>query len=410
MSARPPRRASRNSLATVVLGALLLLAAFVPAASAAGAGSVTLALGGKGKAADGLSAAGVEIGAIAPARKRGKRVTLPVRTVTVGKRATVALRGGIRFKAGKRSLALRSVRVVLTARRATIGARVGKRRLPVLTADLPRQKAKLDRSKVTARLAGAKLALTPRAARLLRNTLAVDDIPAGPLGQVVLAPGTKQGSGDAKPGTGGSGGGSDPGSGPPQSGPIENEPPVLARPAGAVDVTSASLTWRPRESWIQYINGGEGTSVFGGALEGPEEARPGYPALVYSFHGFPFSNGWYHAATGTAAIYFAGGVGFRWSAHGIDFSAASPEIEINGEASRAIFTFNGTQSTQYTDQRGVLVDLDPGPPQPPSAGTIAYTDVPGTIPADTGESVFAGFYPADTPFGTMTVSFTTPTP
>jgi hypothetical protein len=378
-----------------------VVAAPASASAAAGSGGVTLTLGGTGKAAESLADASVKPGAIAPAKKRAKRVTLPVQSITVGKSATVALRGGVSFKAGKRTLRLRSVRVALTAKRATVSAKAGKRRVAVFAAKLPKGKAKLDRSKTTAALSGAKLALTPKGAKLLRAKLGVSGIAAGALGKLGV---------DARPKGGGGGGG--PGGGPggdgPKSGPLGNAPSILTRPAGAVDVTSASLSWRPRESWIQYINGGEGTSVFGGAANGPAETRPGQSALVYSFVDFPFASGWYEAATGKAAIYFQGGVGFRWSAHGINFSTAKPEIEINGGASRAIFTFNGTENTKYDNQRGVLVDLHPSSIQTPPNGPVTYTDVPGTIPEDTGASVFAGFYPANSDFGTLTVSFTTP--
>ena len=372
------------------------------ASAAAGGGAVTLTIGGAGKAAQGLVGAGVKAGAIAPAKKRFRRVTLPVQSLIVGKSATVVLRGGISFKAGKRALKLRAVRVKLTAKQATVSAKAGKTRSAVFAPTLPKGKAKLDRSKATAALAGAKLALTVKGAKLLRAKLGVRGVSAGSIGKVAIDARLKSGSG----GNGGSGG--RPGAGGPTAGPLGTPPPILARPAGAVDVTSASLTWRPRESWIQYINGGQGTSVYGGAINGPT-AGDGY---VYSF-GFPFRSGWYHAATGTAAVYFNGGVRFSHyssgpDSHGIDFSSSKPEIEINGGASRAIYTFDGTQNTKYNDERGVLVNLKPSPIQTPPSGTVTYTDVPATIPADAGASVFAGFYPAKTEFGTMTVSFTTP--
>jgi len=377
-------------------------AAPVADAAAAGSGAVELTLGGGGKAAKALAARGVRATAVAPAAKRGTRVTLPVRSIAVARSATIALRGGIRFATGRRSLRLRSMRVAVTATRATVSARAGKRRVPFFVAALAKGKAKLDRSETTAALAGAKLALTRRAAKLLRSRLAIGGIRAGGLGRLAV---------DARSKGGGGSGGGAPGGGPapgvPQAGPLESEPPILARPAGAVDVTGAALTWRPRESWIQYVNTGEGTSVFGGATNGPIE---GSPPLVYSFHGFPLKSGWYDAATGTAAIYFGGGVGFRYSGHGIDFSTANPEIEINGGASRAIFTFDGTDGTKYDSQRGVLVDLHPAAIQKPPGGQIDYLDVPATIPADTGASVFAGLYSANAEFGTLSVTFTAPNP
>jgi hypothetical protein len=387
----------------VIAACAALAAASAPASAAPGSGAVKLAVGGGA-----LAESGVKVAAIAPAKKRGGRIALPIKTISVGKAANVVLRGGVRFKAGKRALRLRAFRLKLSAGRVSISAKAGKRRLMIFATRLPKGKAKLDRSKTTAKVARAKLALTRRGAKLLRNRLGVDDITAGALGKLGVNARPKSGGTGGSPGSGpGSGGGAGGGGGP-QAGPIKNEPPILARPAGAVDVTDASLIWRPRESWIQYINGGEGTSVFGGAVNGSPEPRPGQDPLVYSFLGFPFANGWYEAATGKAAIYFQGGVGFRWSAHGINFSTANPEIEINSSASRAIFTFNGTENTKYDNQRGVLIDLHPASIQTTPNGTVTYTNVPGTIPADTGASVFAGFYPANSDFGTMTVSFTTP--
>jgi hypothetical protein len=382
-----------------IVACAALASASAPASAAPGSGGVNLAVGGGA-----LAESGVKVAAIAPAKKRGARIALPIQTIAVGKAANVVLRGGIRFKAGKRSLKLRAFRLKLTAGRVSISAKAGKRRVTIFATGLAKGKAKLDRSKTTAKVAGAKLALTRRGAKLLRNRLGVDEITAGALGKLRVDARPKSG---ANGGTGGAPGGG--GSGGPQAGPIKNEPPVLARPAGAVDVTSASLIWRPRVSWICYV---EDTSVFAGAANGPVEtlACPlgGPRDLVGSFTSFPFARGWYHSPTGTAAIYFLGGVGFSYTAHGINFSSANPEIEINGGASRAIFTFNGSQSTVYDNQRGVLVDLHPNPIQTPASGTVDYVDIPATVPADAGASVFAGFYGANEPFGTMTVSFTTP--
>lgn len=391
-------RTPRLRFPIVAVAACAALAATsAPASAAPGSGGVNLTVGG-GTLAD----SGIEVAAIAPAKKRGARIALPIQTITVGKTANVVLRGGIRFKAGKRSLKLRAFRLKLSTGRVTISAKAGKRRVTIFATGLAKGEAKLDRSKTTAKVAGAKLALTRRGAKLLRDKLGIDEITAGSLGKLGVD-GRPQGGG----GNGGSGGGPGGGGGP-QAGPLGKEPPILARPAGAVDVTSASLTWRPRESWIQYIHTGNGTSVFGGATNGPLEVKSGDPeARVYSF-GFPFANGWYEAATGKAAIYFQGGVGFRYSGHGINFSSSKPEIEINGGASRAIFTFNGTEDTEYDDERGVLVNLHPSPIQTPPNGTVTYTDVSATIPAETGASVFAGFYPGNSEFGTLTVSFTTP--
>jgi hypothetical protein len=387
-------------LPLLALAACVAIAA-VPAgaAAAAGSGGVTLTLGGAGKAARGLADADVKPGAIAPAKKRAKRVTLPVQRIAVGKSATVALRGGVSFKAGRRALKLRSVRVELTTERVMVSARTGETRTAVFTSRLPKGKAKLDRSKTTAALSGATLVLTPKGAKLIRVKLGVRGVAAGKLGKLGV---------DARPRRRGDGGAQ---GGLPKAGPITNTPVVFTRPPDAVDIASATLTWRPKLRWLCYV---EDATAVAGAANGPVENLDCPPEfggprdLVGSFVDFPFKSGWYHPPTGTAAVYFQGGVRFRYEAHGIDFSSTSPEIEINGADSRAIFTFDGTDGTPYDSERGVLVDLHPNPIQKPPSGTVNYVDIPATVPADAGASIFAGLYGANEPFGTMTVSFTTP--
>ncbi len=420
LSAAPRSCALVHAAPIALIGALAALAA-APAAgaappvagtSAAGSGSVTLLVGGNGKAAKALANRSVKIRAIKPASKRGARLTLPVADITVGKSAAVVLRGGIRFKAGKRSIALRAPRLKVAPRQATVTARAGKRRIPFLVATLKKGEARLNGVGNAAALDSAKLRLTTKGAKLLRAKLRLRGFPAGPLG--VLGVDARAGSGGGGTGGGGSGGGG--GGGPATCNPAPNapadtspQPTPLARPAGAVDVSSANIVWRPRESWIRYINGGEGTCVFDGAVAGPKEVKPGSTAaLTYSFT-FPFESGWYDADTGTAAVTFRGGVGFKWKGHGINFSAANPEIEINGGSSRAIYRFNGADGTARPNRRDVLVNLTPGSDQgtPPAH---SFPDMPGTLPPGAESSIFAGFYPAGAPFGTISIDFTAPLP
>ena len=67
-------------------------------------------------------------------------------------------------------------------------------------------------------------------------------------------------------------------------------------------ITSATVTWRVRESFIQYIASGEGTATSRGATGDPPEVAGGSQApLVYAFH-FPFAGGWCDPATGSARL------------------------------------------------------------------------------------------------------------
>src|SRR5690606_14173591 len=124
----------------------------------------------------------------------------------------------------------------------------------------------------------AKLRLTPRAARLLRAKLKLRRLPPGALGVLALdANASRGGIGGGGTGGGGAGGG---GGGAASCVPTPKAPPAdpstepvpLARPEGAQAVASATLVWRPRDVWVRYVHGGNGTCVFGGATNGPKEA------------------------------------------------------------------------------------------------------------------------------------------
>jgi Htaa len=426
-------RASRNrrprwrAAAALAFGCFAMAA--LPAAtsaSIAGSGDVTLAVGGDAKAAKALVRAGVRIVAMAPAKKRGKRVTLPVERIAVGRSATVVLRGAIRFKAGKRTAALRSIRLRLTARRATLSAKTGKRRLAVLTSKLPKGKTSLDRAAVTAKLSGARLALTPKAARLLGARLGVAGISAGALGRLAVTAGPKRSGagGGTTPGTGRPKA-SEPPPGAPKSGPIENGPPTLPRPATAVDVSDIAIAWYPRDSWVRYLTTGvtpstpqNGFFASGGATKGPATTSASHPCSDVSYGGTPSDtfdftyhyapqSGWYDPPTGAAAIYGRGSVRFSWQSHDIDLVASDPEIELVPSNPRTIFRFSGSGGTAYPNQRAVLTELDLAGQPVVSGNTRTYTAVRGRLSED-GQAVFAGFYPPpDDGFGCVTVSFTT---
>lgn len=217
------------------------------------------------------------------------------------------------------------------------------------------------------------------------------------------------------------GGGAGSGESAPESEPISNEPPLLARPATAVDVSGVSLAWHPRDSWMRYVSSGvgsgDGISITDGAsgIDSTASACPDRPSasdaeLPYEIRFGPKAS-WYDPASGTAGIYGQGAVSFRWKAHTIDLTASEPEIEINGADSRAIFRFSGSEGTPFPDQRADLVSLDlSGQPTVSGGGkTFSYDLVRGTL-TENGVNVFAGFYtpPSNDEFGCVSVSFTTP--
>jgi hypothetical protein len=343
-----------------------------------------------------LTSAGVRVSAVSPAKAGGGKVVFPV--------TSARRQGAIKLKKGTRS-------VTVTAARW----RVARSTVSVFS------------------VKATKVKLTASGAKAVKKALRLRKAPTGTIGTLVVttaatAP-SRSGGGSTTPTSGGGGstttpttgggsttgggGGSTTGGGGGTTTPscltttASGGPAALARPGTAIDLTAASITWHPRESFIQYINSGEGTSTCNGATADAPSVRPGTSVpLTYDFH-YVFKDGWYDPISQTGRVTFTGSVYFNYAGHGIRLAAVNPEIEINGNASRGVFT---TTNTGEPVKRGVLENLDPS--RATSTSTMSspytYTQVPGTIPAGTGDSTFAGYYTAGDDFGWVTVSMTTP--
>lgn len=366
----------------------LLTCAAVVCAFPATAGAAQTATFTPAKA---LTSSGVKVGAVAPAKAGGGKVVFPVS----GSRR----QGGLELKKGTRSVTVTAL----------------KWRLSTSTVSVFSVKA-------------TKVKLTAAGAKAVKKALRLKKTPRGTIGTLVVTTATAPSSGGSTtaPASGGgsattpaSGGGGNTTTTPPSGGSTTpaapacqtatapGGPAAMARPGTAIDLASASITWHPRESFIQYINAGEGTSTCNGATSDAPTARPGTSVpLVYDFH-YAFKDGWYDPISRTGRVTFTGAVYFNYSGHGIRLGAVNPEIEINNNASRGIFT---TTNTGEATRRGVLEDLDPAHAASTSlaASPYSYTQVPGTIPSSAGDSTFAGYYSAGDSFGWVTVSMTTP--
>jgi hypothetical protein len=405
--------------AAVAAGLILVaIAAVAPAAPAASEQAVLKLNGGAAKA---LRAGGVKIAPAGAAQGGSRQMRLPIGAGLVGSSTTVLrLGGGLTLSKGKQQLQLRDLRLTL-GRRASLGGKLGGESLGLFRV-LKGGQRELDPVRGSAKLGGLRLKLRGPAAREIEQRLGLEQRLMGVIG--VLSA-TKDGliPAGAGPGAGGGGGakpttpvGPSPGSAscglPASGGPAPEDPvPLAPRPPGAVNVTAATVSWDVRESFIRYINTGEGTSVSGGAVAAAPEVRAGSSAaLTYKF-GFPFANGWHDAganptdpADDRAALYFTGGVRFLYSAHGIDLRTSAPEIEIGGGSSRAIFA---VAEGDAAAERQVIVNLDlsrAGAVQS-SGSTVTYERVPGAIPSGAATSLFAGFYAPGTDFGCFTVSY-----
>lgn len=397
------------AIAATTAAAIVALTAAVAPAATAPDGQAALKL--NGAAAQALRASGVRIAPLGAAGGGARQVVLPVRAGLVGSSVTVLrLGGGISLTHGKRRLKLAGLRLTL-GRRASVAGKIGGESLALFQV-LKGGRREIDATRGSVRLSGLRLKLRRRVAREIEERLRLERRLPRTFGVLSL---TKEGLALGSPPAPD---GSEPASTgcplPSTAGPAPEEPlPLAARPPGAVDVTAATVSWDVRESFIRYINTGEGTSVFGVATAAAPEARPGSSApLTYAF-GFPFASGWHHPganpsdpADDRAALYYSGGVRFLYSAHGIDLRTSAPEIELAGGASRAIFS---VAEGEAAAERQVIVNLDLARAASvhASGNTVTYERVPGAIPSGTATSVFAGFYSPGTDFGCFTVSYST---
>ncbi len=382
-----------------LLGVLALVLVFAVSATADTAkpvGSTTLVVGAAQSQL--LDKRGVDIGGAGAAESSGREIRLGISGGSIGSSAAdLAGDGALRLAAGsggaRKVVRLTGLRVALTSA-STLSAKLGGKRRTVFDLRMAPDSLAIDSARGTAQLRKAQLVWRRGAARALSKRLGVR-IPRGALGTIrvnaaVVPPDT------------------------PQQGAISDEPPLLARPAGAVNVTAASLSWHVRDSWIRYTNTQEAPQAGEGAVAAPaapENTHPcpdrpagTNPTLVYTYN-FPFANGWYDPASGSAALYYLGSVRFSYPAHGIDLTSRNPEIEINGAASRAIFRL---RSDVYADKRAAILGLAPSAPSEGPAGSFSFpAPLRGALTAD-GQAVFAGFYaPPNNGFGCFSVSFST---
>lgn len=391
LSDRPAGARRRAPAVCAALGSAALLAASLAAPASAGAASATasaeaegaavLTVGKRVAAARGLRAAGVRITRVSPARVRGTRFTFgpksaAVRSSSVG---AVRLRGGLRFRAGRRSVALTDLRVSLRSRQGRISARVAGRRMTVFTFATGSKRLTLRSDPPAVQLSSTYASLTRSAARVVARRLGRRGVVPGRLGKLKIDVAEVTGQPEAKPG----------------------EPPFLARPRSAVAAHDVAIYWHVRESFVRYVSGfGGSIAASGGATAG---SPSGTPPLVYDYR---FSEAtdrsWHDPSSDTTALYGSGTVRFRVSAHGIDLAVSDPEVELNGADSRVIFRVaeGGNEGSRQVVMKLGLVPKATGPD-----GSVTYEMLPGSIPEGEASSFFGGFYQPGDPFGWMTVTF-----
>jgi hypothetical protein len=366
-----------------------------PGDASAVAGSLTLTVSARADRA--LRARGVKVSTTGTAARSGRRVRLPL---SAGDRTALKTAGALKLRAGKRSVTLGAPRLELGSNPRVTAVLAGRRSTFLTLAIAPVTSAtgvKLETTGAT---------LTAAAGRTIARRLKIAQLPRTSFATVAASasfPSATPQPSPPAPGacatTTAAGAAPDPGKG---------EPPVKARPAGALTIASATITWHVRESFIQYIASGEGTSTSGGATgEAPTVEGASQAPLVYSFH-FPPTGGWCDPATGAARLTFAGTVGFRYRDHEIDLRVNDPEVELDGPGSRVIFRMTGSGDTDGDNRRAVVETLDVSKAAAVRVDgkTITYERIPAAVPPGTADSVFAGYYLPGDPFGWVSISFT----
>ncbi len=391
--------------ASKIVAALALASALAAPATAGAAGPTgnTTLLVAKAKA-NLLAQRGISLGGVGGADTVGRETRLQISGGTIGTEGVrLSHSGALRLAAGegraRRVVRLGSPRLELGERRSVLSARLeGKRRVVFELGEQKPGGFSIDAQKGSLQLQGTRLAWNGAAARAIGRRLDAR-LPRGILGTLRASAATLSGSTE-------------------EQGPTGNEPPLLARPASAVDVNGATLTWHVRDSWIRYANSETAPEAIEGASPGaaiPESSHPcpdrpaeTSPTLVYSYS-FPFANGWYDPPTGTTALYQSGGIRFNYPSRGIDLTMRNPEIEINGAASRVILRLrHGIGADPRVAFLGLAVG---GPPVEGPAGAFSYSSpLRGALTAE-GQAAFGSFggiySPPNNGFGCFSVSFTT---
>lgn len=382
---------------SLILACSLLTAKSAMAVPASTGDKVTFPLGNKGS---GLRVKGLRLKAVKPAGLSGSRLTLPVTDIVspTPTSSQLILRGGVQFTSGRRKVKVEGFLLSAKNGRVSVTAKVGGSRLEVFSGATDASTT-LTFSPPAIKFSSTKFALTRKAAAKLKKSLGNSRVKPRVLGRssgaatAFIAPVVPTPDN-------------------PSNKTLPEAPPPITRPGTAVDITSANIRWWVRDSWVTYLSEGslepqlvapatayapqpENTHA---CPDAPDPAKPQNPHL-FSFD-LPFTSGWYDATSSTAAIYTAGGVRFYRPDRGIDITAVSGEIELNGALSRSVFTFS--EAGIYSNKRGLLGELTLGSyvPAPGGPGQIRVK-----LPGSATDGIFASQYAPGAGFGCFDITF-----
>ncbi|HYG96791.1 MAG TPA: HtaA domain-containing protein [Solirubrobacterales bacterium] len=353
----------------IALGALAcawLLAA--PAAEAApghGSADIRLAQHAKGRT---LSGQGVKVIAGAPAQKAGNVLSLPISQVDPGAAASAGSDGWLRFKRGKRGVALGSLRFDLAT--ATLNGRLGGEEIAVFKLGAP---AQVDPAARRISVAGAQLRLTAEAATTLRQRLGLEQpLLRKGIGVLWLS---AQASSEPKPA------------------------PVNPPTRVAVPVVSGQIGWGVIASWRKYVLGSQGPGSQGTITPAEGATADGNLSEPSGYFGFPmagdstFERG-LHGASDRLVLSTAGSVTFAKPAHCItEIRLADLVVTLDGAGSNLVLdsVYDIETPPGCAPQAPVATSdvtfatLDPSSVSPTYSAdgkTVTWNAVPATLTAE----------------------------
>ncbi len=354
-------------LGTLAVAAAACAALAAPAGAAVGKGEATIVTAAHGKGRT-LSGQGVKLLAAAGAGSQGNKLVLPIGELDPGAQPSATSTGNLRFKHGKRTVALTGIHFNLTT--GSLDGKLGGSEVPVFKLGAG---ASVNSAAGSISLSEGSLRLTAEAATALKQKLGLDRaLVRKGVGTVWLAA---------------------------QASPTH----AAARP-----VVSGNLAWGFLTSWREYIYkelgpGSIGSiTTAGGATTSGEVAKPG------SYFSFPASDGSFqrglYGASDLLTLNTQGSVKFAKPGHciiEIKFSnivlSLGASSSIVADLNYDIDSFNGMGCTDVpavAAPNTTIATLDAAGVVPSQVGdTVSWVNVPATLTA-AGAVPFAPSYKA----------------
>ncbi|RKQ92676.1 Htaa protein [Solirubrobacter pauli] len=403
-----------------VFAAAIALCAAVPSTAAAYVPApAVVELSASGQRA--LKQSSLSVSASSRSTKTQPRLMLMRGKTTLGSSATVELAGALRFTSGKRTANATALKLTIGRSTSYVTAKLAKKTVRLLTIKATRP-VELNPSAGRLSVTGARIALTPAAAKALRKTLKLKRTPptstlgtfsltVAPPPSVAIDNGSVSTPLPAAPA---------PTATPASSAtatptPDPTEPPscdparYAATPAGSVDWFSCDLPGnRDLRSWTRYVL----TPAAGCSVQPPSIVASGGatrldPVSAYD-HRFTITSNT-PGVDLARTIQLAGSITYSMPAHGIDEAITNLKIEIDrsgqtgsvyasGRSAARNGIFCVTAPETYTDQKVMDLDLSGSPL---TGGR--YIRVPAKVTAP-AERLGGGEYGAGQPWGTFTIA------